>query len=401
MAEYDVTLSESMMPELLERPNALAQLVENVIQQVLEAQISEHVGADRYERTDERAGYRNGYRERQLYTRVGPITLRVPQTRDGSFSSDIFSRYRRGEQAFVLGLMEMVVNGVSTRKVSEITESLCGTSFSKSTVSRLAMNLDSRVNAFLSRRIDDAYPFLVVDALFTKSRCEDRVMSKAVLIVGGIKSDGYRDVLGVSIGDAESGSTWSELFAALKRRGLHGVDFVISDDHAGLVEAIGKQFTGASWQRCQVHLMRNMLGHCPSRERAAVAAAAKLIFASTDIQEARRHRDDFIKRFSKSAPKAVACLEAGFEDAVAVMALPEKYRRRLRTTNMMERLNEEIRRRERVIRVFPNDASALRLIGALLAEISEVWQEKLYFDMTEYHEWIAERKSAKERTKAA
>lgn len=401
MAEYDVTLSESMMPELLERPNALAQLVETVIQQVLEAQISEHVGADRYERSDERAGYRNGYRERQLYTRVGPITLRVPQTRDGSFSSDIFSRYRRSEQAFVLGLMEMVVNGVSTRKVSEITESLCGTSFSKSTVSRLAMGLDTRVNAFLSRRIDEAYPFLVVDALFTKSRCQDRVMSKAVLIVGGIKSDGYRDVLGVSIGDAESASTWNELFAALKRRGLRGVDFVISDDHAGLVEAIGKQFTGASWQRCQVHLMRNMLGHCPSRERSAVAAAAKLIFASTDVQEARRHRDEFVKRFAKSAPKAVVCLEAGFEDAIAVMVLPEKYRRRLRTTNMMERMNEEIRRRERVIRVFPNDASALRLIGALLAEISEVWQEKLYFDMTEYHEWAAERKTAKERTKAA
>jgi transposase-like protein len=390
-----------MMPELLERPNALAQLVENVIQQVLDAQITEHLGADRYERTDERAGYRNGYRERQIYTRVGPVTLRVPQTRDGSFSSDIFSRYRRSEQAFVLGLMEMVVNGVSTRKVSEITESLCGTSFSKSTVSRLAMNLDARVNAFLSRRIDDAYPFLVVDALFTKSRCEDRVLSKAVLIVGGIKSDGYRDVLGVSIGDAESASTWNELFAALKRRGLQGVDFVISDDHAGLVEAIGKQFTGASWQRCQVHLMRNMLGHCPSRERSALAAAAKLIFASTDVQEARRHRDEFVKRFTKTAAKAVACLEDGFEDAMAVMALPEKYRRRLRTTNMMERLNEEIRRRERVIRVFPNDASALRLIGALLAEISEVWQEKLYFDMTEYHEWAAERKPAKDRTKAA
>ena len=308
MAEYDVTLSESMMPELLERPNALAQLVENVIQQVLEAQVGEHLGADRYERTDER----NGYRERQIYTRVGPITLRVPQTRDGSFSSDVFSRYRRSEQAFVLGLMEMVVNGVSTRKVNEITESLCGTSFSKSTVSRLAMNLDVRVNTFLSRRIDDTYPFLVVDALFTKSRCDDRVLSKALLIVGGIKSDGYRDILGVSIGDTESAATWNELFAALKRRGLRGVDFAISDDHAGLVEAIGKQFTGATWQRCQVHLMRNMLGHCPSRHRSALAAAAKLIFASTDVQEARRHRDDLVKQFSKVAPKAVACLEDGF-----------------------------------------------------------------------------------------
>lgn len=401
MADYDVTLSESMMPDLLERPNALAQLVESVLQQVLEAQVSEHLGADRYERTDERGGYRNGYRERHLSLRVGPIILRVPQTREGSFSSEIFSRYRRSEQAFVLGLMEMVVHGVSTRKVSEITEALCGTAFSKSTVSRLTVNLDARVNAFLSRRIDEAYPFLVVDALFAKSRCEDRVMSKAVLIVGGIASDGHRDILGVSVGDAESAATWNELFASLKRRGLNGVDFVISDDHAGLVEAIGKQFVGATWQRCQVHLMRNMLGHCPTRERAALAAAAKQIFASTDLQEARRHRDEFIKRFSKAAAKAVACLEDGFDDAMAVMALPEKYRRRLRTTNMMERLNEEIRRRERVVRVFPNDAALLRLVGALLAEISETWQEKLYFEMTDYHEWAAERKATEERTKAA
>lgn len=402
MADYDVTLSDTLMPELLERPNALSQLVEAVIQQVLEAQVTDHLNADRYERTDDRNGYRNGYRERQLYTRVGPLTLRVPQTRDGSFSSDIFSRYRRSEQAFVLGLMEMVVNGVSTRKVSEITEALCGTSFSKSTVSRLATNLDVRVNAFLSRRIDAGYPFIIVDALFSKSRCDDRVMSKAVLTVGGVRSDGYRDILGVSIGDAESAATWNELFASLKRRGLSGVDFVVSDDHAGLVEAVKKQFAGATWQRCQVHLMRNMLGHCPSRERAALAAAAKLIFSATDLVDARRHRDEFIKRFAKTAPKAVACLEDGFDDAMAVMGLPEKYRRRLRSTNVMERLNEEIRRRERVIRVFPNDAPMLRLIGALLAEISELWQEKIYFDMGDYHEWVAERKEAKkERATAA
>ena len=402
MADYDVTLSEAMMPDLMERPNALAQLVETVIQQVVEAQVSEHLGADRYERTEERAGYRNGYRERHLYTRVGPVTLRVPQTREGSFSSEIFSRYRRSEQAFVLGIMEMFVNGVSTRKVSEITEALCGASFSKSTVSRLAMNLELRVNAFLSRRLDDDYPFLIVDALFCKSRCDDRVMSKAVLIVGGIRKDGYRDILGVSIGDAESAATWSDLFTSLKRRGLRGVDFVISDDHAGLVEAVHKHFVGASWQRCQVHLMRNILGHAPSRERAAVAAAAKLIFSSTDVVDARRHRDEFVKRFGKTAAKAVRCLEDGFDDAMAVMALPEKYRRRLRSTNMMERLNEEIRRRERVIRVFPNDASLLRLIGALTAEISEAWKERLYFDMDDYHDWVTERRmTKKEDTRAA
>lgn len=402
MADYDVTLSESLMPDLLERPNALAQLVESALQQVLETQIRDHLSADRYERSDDRSGYRNGYRERQLYTRVGPITLRVPQTRDGGFSSEIFARYRRSEQAFVLGLMEMVVNGVSTRKVSEITEALCGASFSKSTVSRLAVGLDARVNAFISRRLDDAYPFVIVDALFTKARCDDRVSSKAILIAGGVRADGFRDILGLAIGDVESFATWNELFGSLKKRGLHGVDFVVSDDHAGLVEAVNKNFIGASWQRCQVHLMRNALGHCPNRERTAFATAMKLIFSSTDIVDARRHRDDLVKRFGKTAARAVACLENGFDDAMAVMALPEKYRRRLRTTNMMERLNQEVRRRERVIRVFPNEASAIRLIGALLAEMSETWQERIYLDMGDYHEWVAERNHpTKEKTRAA
>lgn len=402
MTNYDVTLSESLMPDLLERPNALAQLVESALQQVLETQLREHLSADRYERSEDRAGYRNGYRERQIYTRVGPITLRVPQTREGGFSSEIFARYRRSEQAFVLGLMEMVVNGVSTRKVSEITEALCGTSFSKSTVSRLTVGLDARVNAFISRRLDDAYPFIIVDALFTKARCDERVCSKAVLIASGVRADGFRDILGLAIGDVESFATWNELFGSLRKRGLHGVDFVVSDDHAGLVEAVNKNFVGASWQRCQVHLMRNALGQCPNRERTAFAAAMKLIFSSTDIVDARRHRDDLAKRFAKTAAKAVACVENGFDDAMAVMALPEKYRRRLRTTNMMERLNEEIRRRERVIRVFPNEASAIRLIGALLAEMSETWQERVYLEMSDYHEWAADRdQPTKERTRAA
>jgi putative transposase len=401
MADYDISVSDSIMPDLFERPNALSQLVQTVIQQVLEAQFSEHLGADRYERSEERAGYRNGYRERQLYTRVGPITLRVPQTREGSFSSEIFARYRRSEQAFVLGLMEMVVNGVSTRKVSQITEALCGASFSKSTVSRFAANLDAGVNAFLTRRLDDVYPFVIVDALFTKSRCGDRVLSKAVLVVGGIRNDGHRDILGASVGDAESAATWSELFTTLKRRGLHGVDFVVSDDHAGLVEAVKKQFVGTTWQRCQIHMLRNMLGHCPSRERKELAEAAALIFKAPDIVDARRHRDEFAKRFAKSAPKAVTCLENGFDDAMAVMALPEKYRRRLKSTNMMERLNEEIRRRERVIRIFPNDASVVRIIGALLSEICERWQEKLYFSMDDYHDWAADQATKKAGTKAA
>lgn len=393
MTEYDISVGKDLLPGLLSGQDGLAKLVEAVLNQVLEAQVTESLGADRHERSEDRQGYRNGYRPRTLYTRVGPVTLQVPQTRDGSFSTDIFRRYQRSEQAFVVALMEMVVQGVSTRKVTAITEELCGASFSKSTVSALCTGLDARVRAFNERRLEGDYPFVLVDALFIKSREEDRVVMRAALIVTGVRSDGFREILGVRIGNSESFSTWDETFRWLKTRGLKSVAYVISDSHGGLMEAINKHFHDATWQRCQVHLMRNILGHCQPRHRADVAAGAKRVFQAADMAEARRHLTEFSERFAKTAPKAVACLEAGFDDAMAVMALPEKYRKRLRTTNMQERLNEEIRRRERVIRIFPNDDSALRLIGALLAEQNEVWQERRYLDMDEFVQWAAERAS--------
>jgi transposase-like protein len=263
----------------------------------------------------------------------------------------------------------MFVNGVSTRKVSAITEALCGTSISKSAVSRLIAQLDVRVAAFNERRLDELeFPFIYVDAMFIKSRENERIVSKAALIASGVNANGYREPLGVALGDSESFTTWEALFSSLRKRGLRGVAFVVSDEHAGLVQALRKHFAGATWQRCQVHLQRNLLGHSPMRERKAVADAAKRVFQAADMSEARRQLDRFVETFAKTAPKAVACFEDAFEDATAVICLPEKYRRRLRSTNMQERLNEEIRRRERVVRVFPNEASAVRLIGALLAE---------------------------------
>jgi transposase-like protein len=209
------------------------------------------------------------------------------------------------------------------------------------------------------------------------------------MIASGIRSDGYREVLGLAIGDSESFSTWDEMFKNLKTRGLQSVEFVVSDAHSGLRDAIAKNFAGATWQRCQVHLMRNLIGHAPAKYRSAVIAAAKLIFAAADRDEALRRHAEFQERFATTAPKACACLETAFEDALAVMVLPEKYRRRLRSTNMQERLNEEIRRRERVIRIFPNEASAFRMVGALLSETNDDWQERAYFDMNEFHEWRA------------
>ena len=396
MAGYDINVGRDLLPGLLSGQNGLAKLVEAVLNQILEAQVTETLGADRHERSDERQGYRNGYRARTLYTRVGPVTLQVPQTRDGSFSTDIFKRYQRSEQAFVLALMEMVVQGVSTRKVSAITEELCGASFSKSTVSELCVGLDARVKVFNERTFTGEYPFVMVDALFINSRQGDRVVKRAALIASGIRGDGHREILGVHIGDSENYATWEDMFKWLKGRGLSGVYFVISDDHCGITKAVDKHFQGATWQRCQVHLMRNLLGHSSTKLRGEVAAAAKLVFQAADMTEARRRLTEFVEQFGKGAAKAVACMEAGFEDAMAIMALPEKYRKKLRTTNMQERLNEEVRRRERVIRIFPNDESALRLIGALLAEQNEAWQERKYLDMDEFKEWADAQIEAKQ-----
>lgn len=394
MAHYEVNVPKKLLPGLLMDKEPLAKLIETILNQILEAQMTEHLKARPHERTEDRQGYRNGSRIRTLTTRVGPLTLVVPRSRDGSFSTEIFRRYQRSEQAFVLALMEMVLQGVSTRKVKEITEALCGSSFSRSTVSRLTTELDAKVFSFLHRRFEGSFPFLILDAMFIKVREEDRVVSRAVLIAVGVNDKGHREVLGLALGDSESFTSWDDLLKELKGRGLKGVSYVVSDDHTGLARAIQKNLQGALWQRCQVHLMRNVLGHTPSKLRSEVAHETKLILLAPDRGEARRRLKTFIERFAKTAPKAVACLEEGFEDAMAVMSLPEKYRTRFRSTNMLERLNEEIRRRERVIRIFPNQESAIRLIGAMLVEVHEDWQGKKYLDMEAFYEGDGERKAA-------
>lgn len=387
MAEYEITVSETLLSNLLSGgKEGLGELVESVLNQVLETQAEEQLGAGRYERSEGRTGYRNGYRTRQLYSRVGPLVLRVPQFRDGSFSTEIFQRYQRSEQALVLALMEMVVNGVSTRKVARITEELCGASFSKSTVSRLCAALDARVRAWNERPLG-RFPFLLIDALYVKVREEERIVSKAALLVSGINAEGYREVLGLRMGDSESEGFWRDMFDWLKGRGLEGVIFVVSDEHKGLVGAVRRCFQGAVWQRCQVHFGRNVLSHTPLRHKEAMAEGLKRIFRAETAQEARKKAHALMEEMENKAPRAVACLEDGLEDALAVMALPEKYRRRLKSTNMQERLIQEVRRRERVIRIFPNEASAERLIGALLAEIHEDWQDRRYLDMSAFNEW--------------
>jgi len=377
MTDYEVKLNSEAMSNLLTSKDGLAQLIEEVLNQVLEAEVTEHLKAERYERSEDRTGYRNGYRFRTVYMRVGRITLRVPQLRDGSFSTAIFQRYQRSEQAFVLGLMEMYVNGVSMGKVKRITEELCGVSFSRSTVSQLCMELDAKVRKFNERKLGE-YPFLIIDAMHFKAREDDCVIGKAAMLISGINTKGIREPLGVRIGNSESEAFWKETFDWLKKRGLKGICFVVSDEHAGLVKAVRRSFIGAIWQRCQVHFMRNILGYVSRKRRDELAEDLKPIFRTETTRQARELAQAFIEKWEAKAPKAITCLEEGLEDALAVMALPSKYRRRLRTTNMQERMIQEIRRRERVIRIFPNENSALRLFAAMLAETHEAWLTRKY-----------------------
>ncbi|MGH3180843.1 MAG: IS256 family transposase [Streptosporangiaceae bacterium] len=391
MTQYQLTLDSDQLQRLFTGDGQLARLVEAVLNQVLSAQVADHLHAESYERTDERQGYRNGYKPRQLTTRVGQLTLRVPQVRDGQFSTDLFARYQRSEQALILTLMELVVNGVSTRKVARITEELCGTSFAKSTVSDLCKALDPLVTAWNERDLrTQRYPFVLVDALVLKVREDGRVRAVSALLAIGVNEQGYREILGLQIGDSESERTWMGFFTWLKGRGLSGVDLVVSDAHGGLVTAVRVQFQGATWQRCQTHLSANVTDATPKAEQDAVHRRLRAIFEAPDMETARTLLAKFVTDYAASAPGAVATLERGFDDATAVLALPEAYRKRLRTTNLVERTNEEIRRRERVIRIFPNRASVIRLLGALLMEQDEQWTTgRRYFDMAAYWQWRA------------
>jgi transposase-like protein len=334
---------------------------------------------------------------------VGTIELRVPRDREGTFRTELFERYQRSEQALVVALMEMVVNGVSTRKVKRITERLCGHAFSKSTVSELVKGLDAQLEAWNERDLSTtSYPFVWVDAMGIKVRREGAVRPTSLLLITAVNAEGHREILGLRVADSESEAGWLETFRWLKERGLAGVEFVVSDDHRGLVAALKRAFQGAIWQRCQVHFMKNVLDATPKPLHAAMHRSLVRILEADSAASAREAFAALAAELESQAARALQTLESGLEDAIAVLALPEKYRRRLRSTNMLERLIEEARRRERVIRIFPNERSAWRLMGALLAEQHEEWVTgRRYFDMIEYFDWKAAQQSPDARRKAA
>lgn len=380
-------MEEKLQAALVDDEDFLKEIVRNACQKIMEEEMTTFLGAEAHERTEERVGYRNGYKPRTLRTRVGELNLLVPKDREGRFSTQLFSRYQRSEKALVLALQEMYLKGVSTRKVAQITEALCGTSFSKSQVSALSQELDQEIKRFRHRPLTGTHIYLIVDCLYEKARIGNEVVSQGILIVKGINEEGRREILSVDIANTESETTWSETFKSLKERGLSGVKLIVSDDHIGLVKAAKRYFQGAVWQRCQFHFMRNILDAIPKKDRKSVAIEIKTVFDAPDKNRAKKRLDEVIDRLKTRYSKAAERLSEGAVDSIACLSFPTSHRRRIRTTNSLERFNEEIRRRTRVVRIFPNPESAIRLITALAIEQTEEWLTgKRYLNMEDLND---------------
>ncbi len=369
--------------------DGMRRMVERVVQQVLEAEMTAFVGADSYEWTGERRGYRNGYKPRTLKTRVGELELMVPKDRDGQFQTELYECYQRSEKALVLAITQMYVEGVSTRKVRDITEALCGLEISKSQVSTLAVKLDDEIRQWRERSIEKTYPYLMIDARYEKVRRGGEVLSQGVLIVVGVSTEGLREVLGVWVADSESEASWSEVFSDLSRRGLRGVRYLVSDDHQGMRRAIDRHFQGVLWQRCQVHFVRNILNHTAARDKAMVLGTLRTITEAPTLLAARKALSEAIEALGRRAPKLAALLDSCAEEIRSVYQLPERHRKRMRSTNMLERVNQEIKRRTRVIRIFPNEQACVRLVSTLMIELNQEWMERIYLSMEENPETAA------------
>ena len=388
MATFEITIDNEKIQHLLQSDRGMAALLEPILNQMLQAEMTEHLGAESDQRTDTRQGYRNGSYKRQLTTRVGTINLEVPRDRDGTFQTQLFQRYQRSEKALVLALMQMVVQGVSTRRVKKITTKLCGREFSKSTVSRLTTELDGQVEAWAKRPLEKSYPFLVLDAMQVKVRRQGAVRSTTVMLAVGINAAGHREILGLETAFGETKEAWRRFIEGLKRRGLSGVEVATSDAHEGLRSALASAFPGLIWQRCQAHFRRNVIDQTPATLRERMHEMLDQVLGACSPERAREAVEAACDELQGEADQALKILENGFQDATAVLRLPAKYRRRLRTTNMVERFIEEIRRRETVIRIFPNLTSAQRLIGALCAEQHEEWSTgRRYLIMDEFFQW--------------
>ena len=369
-----------------EDKDLLREIVGVALQEMLESEMDEALGARRVgrgpARGPARTGWRAGYYNRTLVTRVGKLDLRVPQDREGRFSTEIFERYQRSEKALVSALAEMYIQGVSTRKVKAITEELCGHSFSAQTISRINKTLDAELKRFAERRLDQEYPYLILDARYEKVRENSVVVSRAVQVAIGINWDGRRSILAVDLANRESLTSWKDFLVKLKQRGLTGVEYVVSDHHEGLRRAIREILPEAVWQRCYVHFLRNSLDKLPKKADDDCLVELRWLYDRRDVQEAKRDLDAWLNKWQKRYRKLCDWVEENIEETWTFYRLPQRHYKHMRSTNMLERLNEEIKRRTHVVRIFPNDASCLRLVRALAVERDEEWLEgNRYLDM--------------------
>ena len=372
--------------------NPLRMMLEYMVQAALEAEMADHLGAKPYERTEQRKGYRNGQKTRIFTTAVGDLVLMVPQDRDGTFSTSLFARYQRSDKALVLALMEMYLQGVSTRKVGEITEKLCGRSFSSQQVSKLTSELDEKLRLWRERPICGDYPYLLVDARYDKVREGGHVTSMGVLVCMGVDSEGKRTILSVEVANTENEGTWSDLFRRLRDRGLEGVRLVVSDNHKGIKAAVDRFFQGAFWQRCQCHFIKNMMDMVAKGDKAVLHADLRAVFDAPNLEAVCSRMEELMGRWLFKREDVATAIDEGIIDCLAVFRLPSGHRVRLRTTNALERFNQELKRRTRVARIFPNRASLLRLVSALAMEQAEEWETgRRYLDMDQLEEWDRQR----------
>jgi putative transposase len=357
-------------------------VIQSVFQEVLEAEMTEALGVAKGERSERRLGYRSGHYERDFITRIGKIELRVPQDRQGRFSTELFERYQRSEKALLSAMAQMYVQGVSTRKVKAITEELVGHSFSASSISAIVKTLDEELERFMRRQLSEPFAYLILDARYEKVRVDHVIRSQAVMVAIGIGWDGRRQVLGIEVAHRESGPSWTAFLKGLKERGLHGVEYVVSDDHDGLTKAIRETLTGCHWQRCYVHFLRNALDHLPRKGDEECLQELRWMYDRRSLKEAKSDLAIWIKKWGARYPKLVDWVESNIEDTFTFYALPAAHHKHMKSTNMLERLNEEFKRRTHVVRIFPDVASCLRLVRALGVEKHELWQEQSrYLDM--------------------
>jgi len=361
----------------------MKKIIKEKLEEEMEQEMEEVIGAKKSERNKERVSYRAGYYDRYLTTRVGKIKLRVPQDRNGLFNTKVFERYQRSEKALVTALMQMYIEGVSTRKVKKITEKLCGVQFSAGTISKLNKKLDKGLNKFFNRDLEEEYPYITLDATYMKVREDSVVRSKAVFTAMGVNWKGERQILAVEIGERETYNSWKELINKLKRRKLHGVKLVISDAHEGLRRAIEEMMPEAMWQRCYVHFLRNAIDNLPRRKTGDdVIAELRWIYERSTKKEAKEALDIWIEKWEKKYSKLSEWVENNIEETMTYYRFPKQHHRNIKSTNVIERMHQELKRRTTVARIFPDKASCLRLTRAVAIEIHEYWIERSkYIDM--------------------